>query len=1182
MSAVVVAAKRRPIMLAASGVAILGLLVIAGWFWWRPSVGDISASSPTTSSASTLAAKPVRPAPPPASAPFDADAALAHQRAWAQWLGSVVETTNSIDMKLRLIPPGEFDMGATDEEVAERRRTFSQTSANRDTGFVKSANDAVNSEMPRRRIRITQPFWIGSYETTIGDFQRFCDETGYVAYSERMAVDVWGLNADGRYTVGPQYSWRKTGLPDNPRNAVGSLTWYDIEAFCHWLTGREGVVYRVPTEAEWEYACRAGTTHLTFFTADQLPKHANVPDQSLHRVISLEGGLAWHSWDDGFPSVSPVGSFLPNPFGLYDVIGNQWEVCLDWYSFDAYQKGTVEDPSGPSTGTRKVIRGGSHDPYTVPEAMTATCRIGVAVDNPQLTAGFRVIREIDPPAHAPLDPAWTAKLLARVRQAVDDAAALPLVGDFQMARAVDRWKAADVHLRRAERYSASTEGRAALAELAKTVAFGSRLAGGVREIDRKLVESLPETGWDLHYAGAAEGLAKLFGELGWDPTKIGAIEARTKLNALPPALRESVKHWLIRWELYAAVSKRPEVAALRGWALMLDDDAWKQRFLAARTAADPAMLLKFSAEPTGSRAQSAGDHVLMVESLAVAGLLGKPEAQKAVSGATVDVSKNADLFWAFLRKAQAEEMSTVTSEDPRTRNDKVWEAYRIATRLSPEKTVLRRRFDQSFKSSPAAAERELAEWVLQKGGTVQVWRPFPATDSWARFPIRSLSLLPSDLFHVTGLALTNCPITDADLLRLHNLPFLDTLFLDGTPITDDGVRKLSQSAEPLQTLSLERTQISDEGLVQTPVANELLLRNTNVTAAGVLKWQNERPSSFVIHESLFTDSNSLDQRAVRSESNRALVFDANCRVDAPIAIPSGASLTLEALIVPRARLGFNLAALIEVRVGGAPWKLDRNELYGAFLHYLNSRQVRLGALSNQGRSESAVGKPLVNTRLYNRLMHVAAVFEPDVFRLYVDGRIAAETKVAPFTRGTTGTLNIGRQPTDRLPELGQFMGLIDEVRISSIARYKEDFVPAERHEPDQHTLALYHFDEGEGDVAKDSSGHGRDGKITGAKWVKSLTYSPSLPTIPSSSADSSPTANVGSWVQLFDGKSLAGWKTPPKQPGDWSVQDGLLTGKGPLSLLFTERGDFEDFHGRAEVRINAGEKAASSLARKVF
>ncbi len=360
-------------------------------------------------------------------------------------------------------------------------------------------HEVLTTESPQRRVRITWPFYISAYETTIGQFKQFCDETGYVAFSMRAGrKDIWAIGKDGRYSVGPEHSWLATGLPDNPQLAVGSLTYVDMETFCCWLTARDGIVYRLPTEAEWEFACRAGSQDLLPFPAESLAKFANAPDQSLHRIYSPTGGLNWHPWDDQFPSASPVGSFAPNAFGLFDTIGNQWEVCRDWYSIDPQDQPARagDDPTGPARGDRRVQRGGSHDPFTVPEAMTCTCRVPTAADNAQLTSGFRVVRELTTEQIAKLGTQHSSRLLRSAQDAVDAASEILLLGEFNTVRAVQLWKAAAVHIQRTKQVSFGNEASVELARLERLVEQGKTLSEGIHSIETNLLGSLTENGWE--------------------------------------------------------------------------------------------------------------------------------------------------------------------------------------------------------------------------------------------------------------------------------------------------------------------------------------------------------------------------------------------------------------------------------------------------------------------------------------------------------------------------------------------------------------------------------------------------------------------------------------------------------------------------------------------------------------
>ena len=137
-----------------------------------------------------------------------------------------------------------------------------------------------------------------------------------------------------------------------------NVSWNDAVAFCKWLSKKEGKTYRLPTEAEWEYACRAGTT-TRYYSGDDpetLAKVGNVADAAAKAKFP-----DWR-WtikaNDGYVFTAPVGKFKPNAFGLYDMHGNAWQWCADWYGEEYYAKSPVDDPTGPDTGDFRVLRGG--------------------------------------------------------------------------------------------------------------------------------------------------------------------------------------------------------------------------------------------------------------------------------------------------------------------------------------------------------------------------------------------------------------------------------------------------------------------------------------------------------------------------------------------------------------------------------------------------------------------------------------------------------------------------------------------------------------------------------------------------------------------------------------------------------------------------------------------------------
>jgi formylglycine-generating enzyme required for sulfatase activity len=259
---------------------------------------------------------------------------------------------NSLGMELVRIPPGEFLMGNRDEP-ALLARAFPRYEA----GRLQELED----ELPHR-VRITKAYYLGAHEVTRGQFQRFVSEAGYVSEPERDGTGGWGYDPKVADFQGrdPRYSWRDPGFVQGYDHPVVNVTWNDAVAFCQWLSRREGRTYRLPTEAEWEYACRAGTTTRYAFgdNPEGLSTFANVFDSAAREAFPAWRRYALTS-SDGYTFTAPVGRFRPNAFGLYDMHGNVWEWCSDWYRDDYYAASPVDDPQGPASGHLRSRRGGA-------------------------------------------------------------------------------------------------------------------------------------------------------------------------------------------------------------------------------------------------------------------------------------------------------------------------------------------------------------------------------------------------------------------------------------------------------------------------------------------------------------------------------------------------------------------------------------------------------------------------------------------------------------------------------------------------------------------------------------------------------------------------------------------------------------------------------------------------------
>jgi len=166
----------------------------------------------------------------------------------------------------------------------------------------------------------------------------------------------------------------RVGQPDNPV----TVSWNDAQTFIQRLNQREsGHRYRLPTEAEWEYAARAGTRTAYSFGDD----------------AGLLNRFDWHGEDFATGSMHPVGQKLSNPWGLYDIDGNVWEWVQDWYADHYLDNAPVTDPSGPTTGSSKVVRGGSW--HASADSWRSAVRKPYKPDYRGISIGFRLLREVD-------------------------------------------------------------------------------------------------------------------------------------------------------------------------------------------------------------------------------------------------------------------------------------------------------------------------------------------------------------------------------------------------------------------------------------------------------------------------------------------------------------------------------------------------------------------------------------------------------------------------------------------------------------------------------------------------------------------------------------------------------------------------------------------------------------------
>jgi len=290
-----------------------------------------------------------------------------------------------VTMEVVLIPAGEYMMGLS-VSVAEARRLYGR----------EPPLYYYHWERPRHRVRITKSLYVGKYEVTRGQFAAFVKATGYRTDAEREGA-ARVRRPDRRRGDTKGASWRNlVFLTQTDEHPVVCVSWNDAKAFCDWLAGSIDMRVRLPTEAEWEYVCRAGTTTRYSFGNDKGLLHEH----------------AWHRKNSAM-ATHAVGTRKPNPWGLYDVYGNVSEWCQDWRG-EYCKDSPIDDPPGPTAGDPRIIRGGSWRGELI--YCRSASRAAVAPSSRTCAIGFRVTvsvsakdaaaaRRRDPrrPAHVPAD-----------------------------------------------------------------------------------------------------------------------------------------------------------------------------------------------------------------------------------------------------------------------------------------------------------------------------------------------------------------------------------------------------------------------------------------------------------------------------------------------------------------------------------------------------------------------------------------------------------------------------------------------------------------------------------------------------------------------------------------------------------------------------------------------------------
>lgn len=246
---------------------------------------------------------------------------------------------------------------------------------------------------------VVKDFMIAKYKITVYEYKQFASETHYKSFSEQLGAVPIHMNlaiADRRYT------WKTPGFPQGEFHPVVCIAFDDALEYCNWRSKKEGYQpcyivtngnyildpkadgYRLPTEAEWEYAARSGGKAMVYVWGDEDPntmagKVGNMMD--ITGMKKMKSTYGWDKYDDGAAYTSQVGDYLPNQLGLYDMCGNAWEWCYNYFDSDK---------------AHRVIRGGSFNVFNTSglECYKVSFRMGLRPDSTRNDVGFRVVRNV--------------------------------------------------------------------------------------------------------------------------------------------------------------------------------------------------------------------------------------------------------------------------------------------------------------------------------------------------------------------------------------------------------------------------------------------------------------------------------------------------------------------------------------------------------------------------------------------------------------------------------------------------------------------------------------------------------------------------------------------------------------------------------------------------------------------
>jgi len=259
--------------------------------------------------------------------------------------------------------------------------------------FQMGSEDGETDEKPVHKVTISD-FYLAKYEVTVAEFRAFMEANPDYETDAEKEGSSYGYEGTEWKSI-PGRNWRHDpeGNPAADNHPVINVSWNDATAYCAWMNQKTGKSYRLPTEAEWEYAAGNGSRHTKYSWGNDAPSGkngGNVADETKRPADGVGWTTKFEGYNDGYWFTAPVGAYNANNFGLFDMTGNVWEWCSDWYGSDYYKNSPASNPIGPSSGSDRGLRGGSWD--SDPQDCRVAVRYNSAPGDRGDSLGFRLAR----------------------------------------------------------------------------------------------------------------------------------------------------------------------------------------------------------------------------------------------------------------------------------------------------------------------------------------------------------------------------------------------------------------------------------------------------------------------------------------------------------------------------------------------------------------------------------------------------------------------------------------------------------------------------------------------------------------------------------------------------------------------------------------------------------------------